>query len=263
MSRSWTVEPRAYTYWNQKPQFLLDRDVYDYWTVFAVEQGTFQYKLGEREGEAEFGDLVVCPPGLVFGRRTVTPLTFHFVQFVWEEEPSETERGLLTGKLSVGDRARLLSTYAYLRRYGELRMEEPAANRRFRHMLNDLWMLIEPEKEEKVREGGEQADPVMDKARHWLKEHAYAPFSMRALSERLGLTPVQFTRRFHASFRMNPSEFVAGLRMERACRLLGETRLSLDAIAQQCGYENGFYLSRVFRKQNGMSPSLYRRLHQV
>ncbi|WP_187355560.1 helix-turn-helix transcriptional regulator ['Paenibacillus yunnanensis' Narsing Rao et al. 2020] len=47
----------------------------------------------------------------------------------------------------------------------------------------------------------------------------------------------------HPAFLINPSGFVSALRIERTCRLLGETRLSLDRVAEQCGYENGFYLS--------------------
>ncbi|WP_150275110.1 AraC family transcriptional regulator [Paenibacillus tepidiphilus] len=263
MERSWSVEPIAYTYWKAKPQFLLDSDTYPHWTLFAVEEGKFRYHVGNREGEAEFGDLVLCPPGTLFGRRTLTPLTFHFVQFNWEEEPAAAERELLTGRLSVIDRSRLHSTYTYMRQYGEHWQEMPPADRGFRHLLNDVWWLIERESGEAPPGSWGDTDPAMQHARQWMLDHAYAPFSMRTLSELAGMTPVQFTRRFRAAFLMNPSEFVSALRIERACKLLGGTRLSLDSIAQQCGYENGFYLSRVFRQKKGMNPSQYRKLHQV
>lgn len=263
MSRSWLVEPKAYVYWNQKPHFLLDRDMYSNWTLFAVEQGKFQYDMEGREGEAEFGDIVVCPPETWFGRKTVTPLTFHFVQFVWEEEPSEAERELLTGKLSVIDRTRLVSTYGYMRQLGEHCRAGVPADRSLVHMLNDIWHLIGRELQGGVPAGSEPSDPLMEQARRWLLDHAYTPFAMNLLSARLGLTPVQLTRRFRASYLMTPSEFLTALRLERVSRLLRETKLPLDAVAGQCGYENGFYLSRVFRKKKGMNPSQYRKLHQV
>lgn len=259
--------PIAYAYWRNKSQFLLNRDIYENWTLFAVEKGKFHYELElgerEREGEAEFGDIVICPPGTVFNRRTVTPLTFHFVQFAWEEEPSAAEQERLTGKLSVIDRSRLLSTYSYMRQIGEQRHRKPEAEACLRHMLSDLWWLMEKERGEELSSNWSHTDPLMEKAQQWLLEHAYAPFSMKVLSERLALSPVQLTRRFHAAYLMNPSEFVCALRVDRVCRLLAETSLSLDMIAQQCGYENDFYLSRVFRGKKGMNPSQFRKLHQV
>jgi transcriptional regulator GlxA family with amidase domain len=45
--------------------------------------------------------------------------------------------------------------------------------------------------------------------------------------------------------------------------MLLETNYPLDHIAEQCGSENGFYLSRVFSKKFEMSPSAYRSTHQM
>ena len=261
MSRSWAVRPIAYAYWKRKAQFLLEKDVYKYWTLFAVEEGSFRYQIQDHSGEAEFGEVVVCPPGIEFARWTISPLTFHFVQFEWEEEPNPGESASLTGKLSIGDQSRLRSTYAYLCLHGERLRDNPEANNRFRHMLNDVWNLIEME----LDGIGDVTvtDTMMKEARQWLVEHGYKPFRMKELSDRLGLSPVQFTRKFYKQFQMNPSDFVLAIRMDRACQLLKETRLPLDSIAQQCGYENGFYLSRIFRVKMGMNPSLYRKLHQL
>jgi AraC-like DNA-binding protein len=46
--------------------------------------------------------------------------------------------------------------------------------------------------------------------------------------------------------------------MARACRLLDAGAQSL---AQQLGYEDSYYFSRVFRRVIGMLPSHYRALH--
>ncbi|TXK84882.1 helix-turn-helix domain-containing protein [Paenibacillus sp. N3.4] len=262
MRNNWSVHHAAYAYWLQKAQFLLEKDTYENWSMFAVEEGRFHYCIGDKEGEAGNGDLVVCPPRIPFRRKMITPLTFHFVQFVWEEEPGKEERGELTGKVTVEDRTRLFSTFAYLRRSGERWYEEPMKSR-LRHWLCDLWRIVESERKGGETEDTGRGDPVMQKARQWLLAHAFAPFSMKELSASLGMTPVQFTRRFHSVYQINPSDFVSDLRLGRAGRMLEETKLTLDEIAHRCGYENGFYLSRIFRKKKGMNPSIYRKLHQV
>jgi AraC-like DNA-binding protein len=264
----------AYVYWYQKEQFLLDQDINRYWTIFAVESGRFTYRIGAHEGEAGFGDLVVCPPGIPLHRRTEHPLTFHFIQFVWEVEPDDQEASERIGKLTLSDTERLASTYRYMRDIGRAGRDE-AATSRLRHMLNDLWWLVEMERciAEQAQWTGSESDsgtgrrsgpsPNMITARQWLLMHAYEPFSMRELSASLGISPVQLTRQFRSAYRVTPSAFVTSLRIGRACRLLEETTLPLEAIAERCGYENGFYLSRVFSSHQGITPSAYRKLHRV
>jgi len=265
MRNHWSVQPLGYMFWHRKKQFLLERDTDDSWTMFAVESGRFAYRIGEEEGEAGFGDIVVCPPGVVFHRRTIEPLTFHFVKFEWEPAPAPEEAGRLGGRWTVRDAERLMSTYRYMKEIGSGIREEPALGR-MKHMVEDLWRLIEMEQSREAADAKPQADPPgpdMQKARRWLMAHAYGPIAMRKLADELDITPVQLTRRFRAAYRTTPSEFVTGLRLARACRLLEETTEPLEPIAQQCGYENGFYLSRMFKAKLGMTPSAYRKLHRV
>ncbi|WP_436244961.1 AraC family transcriptional regulator [Paenibacillus sp. LjRoot56] len=44
--------------------------------------------------------------------------------------------------------------------------------------------------------------------------------------------------------------------------LLQETTLTLEKIAEACGYASGYYFSRVFSLHMSMSPSQYRKLHR-
>jgi len=262
MRNNWSLLPKAYVYWHQKQQFLLDQDRYNNWTMFAVEEGVFQFQIGLHSGEASFGDIVVCPPGLAFHRKTVEPLTFHFVQFVWDVEPTKEQAERMTGKFTFVDTDRLVSTYWYMRSLSLSAGLEQSGNR-MRHLLEDIWWLYGQESgsAESVRE--EEMDDDMQYAHQWLLAHAFEPLSISTLSELLGISAVSLTRKFKRSFHMTPTDYVTGLRIDRASSLLEETTLTLDRIAQQCGYENGFYLSRVFRRRKGLSPSVYRKLHQV
>lgn len=265
MRNDWSSRPVAYMYWIKKKQFQLAHDTDAAWTMFAVERGRFEYRIGAHAGEAGFGDIVVCPPGIVFHRRALSPLTFHFIKFDWALAPDSDESAALGGKWMVHDAERLMSTYRYMKEIGGAIRQEPALGR-MKHMIEDLWILMEIERsrdESAARSAADAPGSDMVEARKWLLEHAYEPLAMRKLSDALGISPVQLTRRFRAAYRTTPTEFVTGLRLGRACRLLEETTQPLDWIAQQCGYENGFYLSRVFSAKLGMTPSAHRRLHRV
>nr|WP_237691047.1 AraC family transcriptional regulator [Paenibacillus caui] len=107
------------------------------------------------------------------------------------------------------------------------------------------------------------ADELVEEAKRLLRKSAEAPFEIRQIALKLGLTPVQFTRRFAKGTGQTPLDYVTALRIGKACRLLEETDETLDSIAEQCGYESGFYLSRLFLKQKGLRPSEYRKRYRV
>ena len=135
-------------------------------------------------------------------------------------------------------------------------------------ILNDIWQLAcEVWDREHLRDEmllvPESDDALMIRAAEWLHQNAYTPFSMRALSDSLDLSPVQFTRRFRKTYRIAPSDYVRALRLGKVAELLLDTEMTLDQIAICCGYENGLYLSRVFSKNMGMSPSKYRDLNRL
>jgi len=268
---------QSHSYWHQKAQFALEQDCYSYWTLFVPESGRFTFQIGEMTGEAGFGDLVLCPPGLPFHRATLSPLSFHFIHFSWEpaDESSSSEREpLWTGLLSIQDKARLSSNFSYLRRLSASseRLND-TQNAVRQHLLNDIWHIaqleqIELEQLQQAEHSLAQAstsggDPLIWQARDYMQQHAFGPLNLGSLAESLSLTPVQLTRRFRAAYRLTPLEFITALRLDYAARLLEETAWSIDQIAQLCGYENGFYLSRLFTRKRGINPSAYRRSRQV
>ena len=54
------------------------------------------------------------------------------------------------------------------------------------------------------------------------------------------------------------NEYISDLRMEHARRLLAENTLTVDEIADQCGYRYTSYFIRKFRQHYSESPFRYR-----
>ncbi|MBB6733326.1 helix-turn-helix domain-containing protein [Cohnella zeiphila] len=257
----------SHAYFERKEKFEMDEDCYAVWVLFAVEAGKFRFRIGEERGEAGAGDLVYCPPGVVFQREMVSPLELHYIGFEFAGREQTELIPLLPSSLARPlDGKRLASDFAYLRK---LHFAADSRNALRKQMiLNDIWQLAcevwegEHPQDEMLRLE-DSDDELMNRAADWLYKHAYTPFGMSTLSGSLGLSPVQFTRRFRKSFRLTPSDFVRSLRIRKVAELLLDTDLTLDQIAARCGYENGFYLSRVFSKSMGASPSKYREKNRV
>lgn len=106
-------------------------------------------------------------------------------------------------------------------------------------------------------------DPLINQAIHMIRERASAPFSLKSLAGELGLTQVQFTRKFKKATGMLPIDFLTSLRLQKVQKLLLESDLSLRQIADRCGFENEFYLSRVFKKRKKVSPKQFRSMRRL
>ncbi|SDD65175.1 Helix-turn-helix domain-containing protein [Paenibacillus sp. UNCCL117] len=256
----------SHMYWHRKHQFALEHDTYEYWTMFVPEEGSFAFRIGEHTGEASAGDVVLCPPKVPFHRRVAEPVSFHFIHLEPETDPLSPDMPAIAGRWTFQDKHRLASTCQLLHGRG---VSAPTDRELLAsHAVNDLWlwMLLERMPESSGQAGDSlprSGDPLMDRAREFIARHACETLHLRELAGRLNMTPVQLTRRFRAAFATTPIDYVTQLRLERTCRLLEETSLSLEQIAPQCGYENGYYLSRVFSRKKGMTPSAYRKLHRI
>lgn len=268
-NEEWRFAPAAlsHVYWKRKEQFEYPQDVYREWVLFAVTEGRFRYRIGNAGGTASFGDLVFCPPGTAFHREAVEPVSFHFYRFRWERQfasdSDETGSPRPAGAHPVQDRKRLASAYGFLERLTVRDEEQRLAM--IQSVFQVLWQMLcsQHEVENLPSRDDEPGDELMKEAALWIKEFAYQPLRLRDFCEGKPLSAVQFTRRFRAVWGQTPMAYLTYLRMEKAKRLLLETRLTLDDIAVQCGYENGFYLSRIFTDKMKEPPSEFRKSHML
>src|SRR5262249_222110 len=78
------------------------------------------------------------------------------------------------------------------------------------------------------------------------------------LSAEAHLSQYHFARLFKESTGLPPHRFVVQRRIERACALLIEGNLSIDAIARAVGFRTRSHFSMVFHRHTGSPPTVYR-----
>ena len=72
------------------------------------------------------------------------------------------------------------------------------------------------------------------------------------------MSPSRFCREFKAEFGVTFVEYLASYRVIQAKRLLTNPTMSVADVASAVGFNDPSYFTRVFRKQEGVSPSEYR-----
>ncbi len=82
-------------------------------------------------------------------------------------------------------------------------------------------------------------------------------YTLEHAGQLVGMSPAYFSRTFHAQTGEPFSVYLTRVRMNRAKKLLQESRLSLQQIATECGYPSRAYFAQVFRHQEGVAPDVY------
>lgn len=247
-------------YWGEsKTHFVRESDTYAHWVMLAPEEGAFHYAIGQEEGEASFGQVVIVPPGLTLRREVSTSaLSFHFIEFKWtEEEVPKTAKtkAMPCGAVSIVDKARLISTYNYLK-------QASADKDLSAHYVFDLLLLCL----NSVRAGEEELKPIDEEIRKvaaYIEENAAEPLKMETIATRYGLSASQLTRRFQAAYQKGPLQYLTSVRIHNIKEMLIHTDYTIDTIAQLNGFQNGFYMCKVFTQQTNMNPSEFRKTHRV
>ncbi|HEY8608377.1 MAG TPA: helix-turn-helix domain-containing protein [Noviherbaspirillum sp.] len=102
-------------------------------------------------------------------------------------------------------------------------------------------------------------DPVVADAQTWIASHYASPSPVTAMSARSGLAERSFKRRFQLATGMSPLEYVHTLRLEESKQMLESGQAPIEAIANEVGYEDAGFFSRLFRRNVGLTPAQYRK----
>jgi AraC family transcriptional regulator len=85
-----------------------------------------------------------------------------------------------------------------------------------------------------------------------------APLPLSRLATAARVSPSTLCRTFQRQFGVGPVAALELLRLARAEPLLWQSNLSMQAIATQCGFADGYHFSRRFRAVYGMAPTTFR-----
>ncbi|ANE46081.1 hypothetical protein SY83_07060 [Paenibacillus swuensis] len=254
----------AYSHALRREQFAFGEATYDGWFLLALELGTFRYTIGNETGIASVGDLIICPPGLRFCRQALGVLSFHMFEFEWTTTaglPVLASEIHLCGKKSLQHLDRFASTLDLL---SKLEIHPGSDSRVWQEsMLRDLVLLVLLEDHLSPYKEDSRDRPFIAQAMKLLQRHAFDNTGLAAVASQLGLSLSHFSVKYKQLTGSSPSQYVTALRMQKAKMLLIDTQEPLECIAPQCGYQNGFYLSRVFQQFYQTSPSEYRRRNRV
>lgn len=102
-------------------------------------------------------------------------------------------------------------------------------------------------------------DPLVARAARLIRESATSGLNVDELCRRLHASRTTLDRRMKAALKRSPKEEITRVRFREVERLLRETDLTIEVIAEQTGFAHSHYLQATFKQTYGQTPGQFRR----
>lgn len=99
---------------------------------------------------------------------------------------------------------------------------------------------------------------VIRTVRTYITEHCAEDISLEALASLVHLSPTYLSRLFKRETGETLSAYIQDVRIERAKNLLCTTSMKIYEVAEQVGFSDPVYFSRMFKKATGVKPKDFR-----
>jgi len=109
----------------------------------------------------------------------------------------------------------------------------------------------------------DDGDQIVSLAKQFFHMHLADAGLVNAAADLANLNVQTFSRRFQRATGVAPGAFVTGLRIERAMRLLVDSRITIEDIAARVGYADRSSFAKAFRERAGIPPAEFRTRFQA
>ncbi len=242
------------------------REHFDYWGVQFSRRGKFRLEIGDNPPEyAENSCVFISYPGPSFFYGAADPEDGFenkiYICFRGERVKRYLQHGLLIERsenalLIPGDPDKFMRN---LRSIRTLLMLPDSQDNHARAVLALEHLLLDMHNI--VHRGNTRTDQRYNAFAALTEKLASAPeknWDFEKEARKLSVSYAHFRRLFEQFFQVPPGAFLLSARLEKAASLLDSTNLPIREIARECGFEDEFYFSRIFKKYHSVSPKHYR-----
>ena len=101
--------------------------------------------------------------------------------------------------------------------------------------------------------------PGVHRVQDWLVSHPDTSPTIDELARVAGMSPRHLTRSFRQATGITLKEFATRLKLEIAESLFHDPNLTVEGVAAQCGFKDPRQLRRLWKRNFGTSPSVWKR----
>jgi len=237
--------------------------VIDSHELIFVKQGELELFEEDQQFHLEAGQTLHLWPGRRHGSTIPMPpgLRFYWIHFDVEEMHVRMRRGTddsFVPALKVPQVARIAEPERLERLFRTfLDDQETGQLHPYAANLLTMLMLVEVAAEEKHDQPDEQ-HVVATWAHTYIRINYDRTITTSRVAEAIGYNPDYLGRIYRQVYGCTLTEAIHRRRIRMACHFLMDSNLTIEQIADKCGFSDPDYFRRIFRRYMQISPGNYR-----
>ncbi len=249
--------PISIGYFDCRPEYAVQRNLHNSYLLMVMMKGTLEFQTRRQRGSIRVGQALLLDCNLPHSYRAQGECSFTFVHFDGAQSREIYEHI----NRSSGSAIRLTDSTRMHEMVGELlgymRDDRRVNEAQTSAMLYGILMVLM--QSAGVSGEGHIGNSMVDQGIGYIQSHLSETLTVEAIAADAGYSPSYFSHVFQKETGMSPYHFVVKCRMDQAMQLLQTTRLPVQDIAFQVGFNSAANFCYAFRKEKGMSPHEYRK----
>lgn len=108
-----------------------------------------------------------------------------------------------------------------------------------------------------------RSDKLVYMAKRYIREHYKEKIALSDIADYLKISSGHLSSTFSRYMNRTVSDYIAEVKIEHAKELIDSGQYLIYEIADQLGFENAYYFSKVFKKVTGISPKNYECMNKL
>lgn len=248
--------PISIGYFDCKPNYAVHRNIHNSYLLIVMMAGALNFQTRRQRGTIRVGQALLLDCNLPHSYQAQGKCSFTFIHF----DGAQSRDIFEYINRSSGSVIRLTDSTRMHELVGELlgymRDDRRVNESQTSAMLYGILMVLM--QASGVSGEGAIGNSIVDQAIDYIQSHLAENLTVETIAANAGYSPSYFSHVFHKETGVSPYHFVVKSRMDYAMQLLQTTRLSVQDIAFQVGFNSIANFCYAFRKEKGMSPHEYR-----
>jgi len=233
-----------------------------YLELTGVRSGTLRFTVAGDEVAVEAGAWFCCAPGTV--HRWQAESASEYCGFMLHCFIDDRQAAALRAALRrLGHRlpARPLEQHSLEALHAAIDARPLLVQRAgiaMRQLLSALLGRLQDQVAPSHGDARDSEPAAVTRALRLIRDHVGSPLGVAEIAQRIGISSRHLNRQFHAAGLASVQQIIDATRLDRARSLLLDSDEPISHIAQACGCSDASHFARWFRKQSGLTPSMFR-----
>ena len=229
--------------------------------LILVKQGRLDIWEAERTFSLDAGQTLLLHPNRQHGGIGTLPKGLEFYWIHFEQKPKKNHSDLMTITIPQVNSLRRPEKLETLFRYfldcqeaGDLSAE--SANQLVTLMLIEVGQSIP-----QPTDAADKPSALAELIRNYVWMRADEKLSAGRIAAELGYNPDYLGRVYRRVYGRTLTHTIHESRVTRACRFLIDSDMTIEEIAQACGFSDSDYFRRVFKRHKLITPHAFRKIN--